>query len=39
VATDNELINAAKQRWIAQTFDKTKGDETEFVSYPTFNKK
>ncbi|MDB4926363.1 pirin family protein [Mucilaginibacter sp.] len=39
VATDKELINAAKQKWIAQTFDKIKGDETEFVPYPTFNKK
>jgi hypothetical protein len=39
VATDKELINAAKQKWIAQTFDKITGDETEFVPYPTFNKK
>jgi redox-sensitive bicupin YhaK (pirin superfamily) len=39
VATDKELINTAKQKWIAQTFDKIKGDETEFVPYPTFNKK
>ena len=39
VATDKEIINAAKQKWIAQTFDKIKGDETEFVPYPAFNKK
>lgn len=39
VATDKELISTAKQKWIAQTFDKIKGDETEFVPYPTFNKK
>jgi redox-sensitive bicupin YhaK (pirin superfamily) len=39
VATDKELINAAKQKWIEQTFDKITGDETEFVPYPTFNKK
>jgi redox-sensitive bicupin YhaK (pirin superfamily) len=39
VASDKELINAAKQKWIAQTFDKIKGDETEFVPYPSFNKK
>ncbi|MDB5090123.1 MAG: hypothetical protein JWR09_4117 [Mucilaginibacter sp.] len=39
VASDKELINAAKQKWIAQTFDKIKGDEAEFVLYPSFNKK
>jgi redox-sensitive bicupin YhaK (pirin superfamily) len=39
VASDKELINAAKQKWIAQTFDKIKGDDTEFVPYPSFNKK
>jgi redox-sensitive bicupin YhaK (pirin superfamily) len=39
VASDKELINAAKQKWITQTFDKIKGDETEFVPYPSFNKK
>jgi redox-sensitive bicupin YhaK (pirin superfamily) len=39
VATDKELISAAKQKWIAQTFDKIKGDDTEFVPYPTFIKK
>lgn len=39
VASDKELIHAAKQKWIAQTFDKIKGDDTEFVPYPSFNKK
>jgi redox-sensitive bicupin YhaK (pirin superfamily) len=39
VASDKELINEAKQKWIAQTFDKIKGDEIEFVPYPSFNKK
>ena len=38
VATDKELINEAKQKWIAQAYDKIKGDDTEFVPYPTLNK-
>ena len=39
VASDKEIINRAKQKWIAQAFDKIKGDETEFVPYPAINKK
>ncbi len=39
VASDIELIKIAKQKWMAQAFDKIKGDETEFVPYPTFSKK
>ncbi len=39
VATEKDLINTAKQKWIAQEFDKIKGDETEFVPYPSLNKK
>jgi len=39
VSSDKELLHAAKQKWIAQTFDKIKGDEVEFVPYPTINKK
>jgi hypothetical protein len=39
VASDKELINNAKQKWIAQKFDKIKGDDIEFVPYPSFNKK
>lgn len=34
VASSKELIEAAKQKWIAQAFDKIKGDEVEFVPYP-----
>ena len=39
VSSDKALINEAKQKWIAQDFDKIIGDETEFVPYPSFNKK
>ena len=39
VASDIELIRNAKQKWMSQNFDKIKGDETEFVPYPSFNKK
>jgi len=39
VASDKALINEAKQKWIAQEFDKIKEDETEFVPYPSFGKK
>jgi len=39
VATDKELINRAKQKWMDQAFDKIPGEENEFVPYPTFNKK
>ena len=39
VASDRVTINAAKEKWIAQQFDKIKGDETEFVPYPSYNKK
>jgi redox-sensitive bicupin YhaK (pirin superfamily) len=38
VASDKALIQAAKEKWIAQTFDKIKGDETEFIPYPTMKK-
>ncbi|MFY7840972.1 MAG: pirin family protein [Lacibacter sp.] len=38
VATSKETIEAAKQKWIAQQFDKIKGDETEFVPYPTLKR-
>ena len=36
VSSDKAIIAEAKQKWIAQQFDKIKGDETEFVPYPTF---
>lgn len=39
VSSDKELINAAKQKWIEQKFEKVKDDETEFIPYPIFPKK
>lgn len=39
VASDMDLINNAKQKWMAQTFEKIKGDEIEFVPYPEYPKK
>lgn len=39
VASDMELIKNAKQKWIAQEFDKIPGDDIEFVPYPTLNRK
>ena len=39
VSSDKELIAAAKQKWITQSFDKIKGDETEFIPYPSLTKK
>ncbi|TBX70306.1 pirin family protein [Flavobacterium silvisoli] len=39
VASDITLIEKAKQKWMAQEFDKIKGDEIEFVPYPNLNKK
>lgn len=38
VASEQELIDKAKQRWINQEFEKIKGDEIEFVPYPTHKK-
>jgi redox-sensitive bicupin YhaK (pirin superfamily) len=35
VATSKELIAEAKQKWIEQKFDKIKGDEIDFVPYPS----
>lgn len=39
VSSRKELIEEAKQKWIAQRFDKIKGDETEFIPYPSLAKK
>ncbi len=39
VASNLALIKNAKEKWIAQAFDKIKGDEKEFVPYPSLNKK
>lgn len=38
VSSDKALIAEAKQKWIDQKFEKIKGEETEFVPYPTFPK-
>ncbi|MBL1232555.1 MAG: pirin family protein [Flavobacteriales bacterium] len=38
VATNKSLIDEAKQKWKAQTFPKIKGDENEFISYPSHTK-
>jgi redox-sensitive bicupin YhaK (pirin superfamily) len=35
VSSDNELIEEAKQKWIAQEFEKIIGDYKEFIPYPT----
>lgn len=39
VSSSKELIEDAKQKWKAQSFDKIEGDETEFIPYPTFKLK
>lgn len=39
VASNIDLIKNAKQKWMAQAFDKIKGDDTEFVPYPSIIKK
>lgn len=39
VSSDKALIAEAKQKWMEQKFEKIKGDETEFIPYPTFPKK
>lgn len=38
VASDKTLIEAAKQKWAAQLFDKIKGEEGEYIPYPTLRK-
>jgi redox-sensitive bicupin YhaK (pirin superfamily) len=35
VSSDKALIEDAKQKWIAQKFDKIKGEENDFVPYPS----
>jgi len=39
VSSSKEIIEQAREKWIAQGFDKIKGDETEFVPYPSTTKK
>lgn len=36
VSSNKERIEEAKQKWATQSFAKIKGDETEFIPYPTF---
>lgn len=38
VSSDKNLIEEAKEKWEAQTFDKVKGDETAFIPYPSRTK-
>lgn len=38
VSTDKSLIEEAKQKWMAQEFEKIKGEENDYVPYPTFKK-
>ncbi|MDY0076991.1 MAG: pirin family protein [Bacteroidales bacterium] len=39
VSSSKELIETAKQKWLAQSFPKIKGDETAYIPYPSTNKK
>lgn len=39
VSSSKELIEEAKQKWKAQSFPKIEGDETEFIPYPSFNRR
>ena len=39
VSSDKNLITEAKQNWLEQKFEKIKGDEIEFIPYPTLPKK
>ncbi len=39
VVSNLAIIKNAKEKWIAKAFDKIKGDEKEFVPYPSLNKK
>ena len=39
VSSNKELIEEAKQKWKDQSFDKIKGDETEYIPYPTYSRK
>ena len=39
VASRKELIDQAKEKWITQSFDKIKGDDADFIPYPSLNKK
>ncbi len=39
VSSSKERIEEAKQKWKKQLFPKIEGDATEFIPYPSFNKK
>lgn len=39
VSTSKERIEEAKQKWKLQTFPKIEGDETEYIPYPSLNRK
>ncbi len=39
VSSSKDLIEQAKKKWKSQTFPKIKGDETEFIPYPSYTKK
>jgi redox-sensitive bicupin YhaK (pirin superfamily) len=38
VSSDKEKIAEAKQKWIEHKFDKIKGEENDYIPYPSFNK-
>lgn len=38
VASDKELIEKAKHKWKDQAFDKIKGDDTEYIPYPSIKR-
>lgn len=39
VSSQKELIDKAKQKWVNQEFEKIKGEEIDFIPYPSFNQK
>lgn len=39
VSSSKERLEKAKQQWISKSFPKIKGDETDYIPYPTFNRK
>jgi len=39
VSSSKERIEEAKQKWMDQGFDKIEGDDSEYIPYPSFNRK
>lgn len=39
VSSSKERLEKAKQQWISNSFPKIKGDETDYIPYPTLNRK